>query len=86
MSSPVKRKTEQVLVRLSPETYTALQLAQPFVQRRSMQELLVLIIDEFLEALRTGDPGYSQALAGLRTSQARAEGVLARRRTPLAEA
>lgn len=78
-ASPPSRKLEQILVRLSPETYAALQLAQPFVQRRSMQDLLAMIIDEFLETLRAQDPGYQQALLGLRESQARREGVLTRR-------
>jgi hypothetical protein len=80
-ATPAKPRSEQVLVGLSPETYTALQLAQPFVQRRSMQDLL----DEFLTALRSQDPGFQQALVGLRESQARSDGVLSRRRAPLAE-
>ena len=78
-ASPAERKLEQVLVRLAPETYAALQLAQPFVQRRSMQDLLAMIIEDFLETLRAGDPGYQQALVGLRESQARRDGVLAKR-------
>lgn len=75
-----KPRGEQVLVRLPPEVYTALQLAQPFVRRRSMQDLLSAIIDDFIDALRSDDPGYQQALIGLRESQARSEGVLAKRR------
>jgi hypothetical protein len=78
-ASPAERKLEQVLVRLSPETYAALQLAQPFVQRRSMQDLLAMIIDGFLDTLRAQDPGYQQALVSLRESQARRDGVLTKR-------
>jgi hypothetical protein len=78
-ASPAERKLEQVLVRLSPDTYTALQLAQPFVQRRSMQDLMAMIIDEFLDTLHSQDPGYHQAVAGLRESQARRDGVLTKR-------
>lgn len=76
---PAKRKVEQVLVRLPPETYAALQLAQPFVQRRSMQDLLAEIINEFVDTLRAQDPGYQQALIGLQESQARRDGVLTKR-------
>lgn len=83
-ASQTKRKAEQVLVRLTPETYTALQLAQPFVQRRSMQDLLETIVDDFLDQLRAQEPGFQQALAGLRESQARSQGVLSRRTTHLA--
>jgi hypothetical protein len=70
-----------LLIRVSAETYAALQLAQPFVQRRSMQDLLAAVIDAFVENLRTQDPGYQKALTGLRESEARREGVLARRST-----
>jgi hypothetical protein len=73
--------TEQVNVRVSPEIYAALQLAQPFVQRRSMQELLKEIIEDFVASLRARDPGYEKALLGLRESEARKSGVLARRTT-----
>jgi hypothetical protein len=72
-------RSEQVLVRVAPETYVALQLAQPFVQRRSMQDLLGSIIDDFLNTLRDQDPGFEQALVGLRESLALREGVLAKR-------
>ena len=80
-----KHKPEQVVVRLSPDIYTALQLAQPFVQRRSMQDLLTAVIDDFLNKLRSEDPGFKQALVGLRESQARRDGVLSRRGTRLAD-
>jgi hypothetical protein len=73
------RATQQLLVRVSAETHAALQLAQPFAQRRSMQDLLAAIIDDFLADLRAQDPGYQKALTGLRESQARREGVLTRR-------
>ena len=78
------QKLEQVLVRLPSETYAALQLAQPFVRCRSMQDLLAAVIDEFLTTLRSEDPGFQQALVGLRESRARHDGVLSRRRTALA--
>lgn len=84
-TTSARRKAEQVLVRLSPEVYTALQLAQPFVRRRSMQDLLASIIDDFLDDLRLDDPGYQQALIGLRESQARSDGVLAKRKPTLAD-
>jgi hypothetical protein len=75
-----KQRVEQVLVRLSPETYSAMQLAQPFVGRRSMQDLLAAVIDDFLSTLRTADDGYARALVGLRELQARREGVLSRKK------
>lgn len=71
--------TEQILVRVPRETYTALQLAQPFERRRSMQDLVSAIIDDFLEALRHREPGFETALTGLREAETRTEGVLARR-------
>jgi hypothetical protein len=74
-------KPEQLIVRVSLETYSALQLAQPFVQRRSTQDLLTMIIDDFLDDLRSQDSGFAKALVGLRESQARREGVLSRRTT-----
>jgi hypothetical protein len=77
--SSAERKVEQVLVRLPSQTYAALQLAQPFVQRRSMQDLMAMIIDGFLDTLRAQDPGYQQALTGLHESQARRDGVLTKR-------
>lgn len=79
MSAPSARATQQLLVRVSAETHAALQLAQPFAQRRSMQDLLAAIIDDYLASLRTQDPGYQKALTGLRESQARREGILTRR-------
>jgi hypothetical protein len=79
VAGPSARATQQLLVRVSAETHAALQLAQPFAQRRSMQDLLAAIIDEFLTNLRAQDPGYQKALTGLRESQARRDGVLTRR-------
>ena len=79
MTASSSRGTEQLLVRVSPDTYTALQLAQPFAHRRSMQDLVAAIIDEFLTDLRAQDPGFEKALVGLRESEARAAGVLSRR-------
>jgi hypothetical protein len=79
VSSRSARASQQLLVRVPAETYAALQLAQPFAQRRSMQDLLAAMIDDFVENLRAQDPGYQKALTGLRESEARREGVLARR-------
>jgi hypothetical protein len=70
---------DQLIVRVSPETYSAMQLAQPFAQRRSMQDLLSAIIDDFLDNLRACDAGFEKALVGLRESQARRQGVLSHR-------
>lgn len=78
-ASRARGTTEQLLVRVSPETYTALQLAQPFVHRRSMQDLVSAIIEDFLVNLRAGNPGFEKALVGLRESDARSAGVLTRR-------
>jgi hypothetical protein len=75
------RRPEQLLVRVSPETYTALQLAQAFEQKRSMQDLLAAVIDDFLVGLRATDVGFEKALVGLRESEARRAGVLSRRET-----
>jgi hypothetical protein len=77
-ASPAK-KIEPLIVRVPLGTYSALQLAQPFAKRRTMQDLLTTIIDEFLENLRAKDPGFEKALLGLRESEAREEGVLTRR-------
>jgi hypothetical protein len=74
-------KTEQLLIRVPPEIYSALQVAQPFVRRRSMQDLVAAIIYDFLVDLRARDPGFEQALVGLRESEARSAGVLSRRTT-----
>ena len=79
MAASSAPKTEQVLVRLPVETYSALQLAQAFEQRRSMQDLVAAMIDDFLQDLRSEDPGFERALQGLRESRARKEGVLAKR-------
>ena len=81
MAAQGQQKTEQVLVRLPHTTYSALQLALPFAGRRSMQDLLAAVIDEYLATLRSNDDGYAHALIGLRESEARREGVLSRRRT-----
>ena len=77
----VRGRTEQLLVRVSPETHTALQLAQPFVRKRSMQDLVSTVIEDFLVNLRASDPGFEKALVGLRESEARTAGVLSRRST-----
>lgn len=79
MAASSVRKTEPLIVRVSLETYSAMQLAQPFAERRTMQDLLASIIDDFLENLRATDTGFEKALVGLRESQARKEGVLTRR-------
>lgn len=71
---------EQILVRVSVDTYASLQLALPFEGRRSMQDLLSGVIDAYLADLLQRDDGYRQALDGLRESRATADGVLARRR------
>lgn len=71
-------KPESILIRVSPETYAALQLAQPFVERRSMQDLVAMIVNDYLVALRTRNAGFEKALVGLRESQARQTGVLSR--------
>jgi len=75
------QRSQQILVRVTDETYAGLQLAQPFVRRRSMQDLVGAIIDEFLEALLDREPGFRKAVAGLREAAAREDGVLARRTT-----
>jgi len=72
-------RTEPILVRVSQETYTALQLAQPFEGRRSMQDLVHAMIEDYLRSLRHREPGFEKALAGLREAQARTDGVLARK-------
>jgi hypothetical protein len=79
MVAPPAKKNEQLIVRVPLGTYSALQLAQPFAKRRTMQDLLAKIIDEFLEDLRAKDPGFEKAMVGLRESEAREEGVLTRR-------
>jgi hypothetical protein len=81
VTAAAKGNSEQLLVRVSPETYSALQLAQPFVQRRSMQDLVAAVIEDFLSDLRANDPGFERALVGLRESRARRDGVLSRRTT-----
>lgn len=77
--APSKVKPEQILVRVPPETYSALQLAQPFVGRRSMQDLVSAVLEDFLADLRARDPGFQKAVVGLRESEARSVGVLMRR-------
>jgi hypothetical protein len=82
MTAASPKSTEQLIVRVPGDTYLALQLALPFVQRRSMQDMTAALIDDFLENLRASDPGFEKALVGLRESQARREGVLSRRTAP----
>ena len=74
------RKTEQVLVRVSPDLFAALQLAMPFVGRRSMQDLSAGVLDDFVSDLADRDPGFKEALTGLAESKARRSGILAKRR------
>jgi hypothetical protein len=74
------RKSEQILVRVTPELFASLQLALPFVQRRSMQDLVSSVLEGFVEALGNDDPGFSLAVTCLSESQARRSGILARRR------
>jgi hypothetical protein len=81
MPTSSSKLTAPLIVRVSLETYSAMQLAQPFAQRRSMQDLLSAIIDDFLSDLRANDAGFEKALVGLRESQARRAGVLSRRTT-----
>lgn len=78
--SSEKAPTATVLCRVPEATYVALQLAQPFVKRKSMQDLAKAIIDDFIADLRRRDPGFDKAVTGLRESRAQAEGTLARRR------
>jgi hypothetical protein len=74
------RKSEQILVRVTPELFASMQLALPFVQRRSMQDLVSSVLEGFVEALGQDDPGFALACTGLSESQARRSGILARRR------
>jgi hypothetical protein len=71
---------EQILVRVSADVYTALQVAQPFAGKRSMQDLVAWVLSNFLDDLMAHDEGFRQAIQGLRESQARSSGILARRR------
>jgi hypothetical protein len=86
MAKASSKATELISVRVPIDVHAALQLAQPFVQRRSMQDLAAAIIDDFLDQLRHQDPGFEKALVGLRESQARREGVLSRRAPASADA
>jgi hypothetical protein len=81
MPTASSKRTAPLIVRVSLDTYSAMQLAQPFAQRRSMQDLLSAIIDDFLSNLRANDAGFEKALVGLRESRARQAGVLSRRTT-----
>lgn len=74
------RKTEQVLVRVSPDLFATLQLALPFVGRRSMQDLVGGILNEFVSDLAERDSGFKAALTGLAESKARRMDVLGKRR------
>lgn len=78
---PDRAPTEQILVRVSPETYSGLQLAQVFQDRRSMQDLVGGLLVDFVANLRVNDPGFEKALIGLRESRAQRDGQLAKRRT-----
>jgi hypothetical protein len=79
MTTNKPASTTPVLVRLPRETYAALQLSLPFVQRSSVQDVLTAFIDDYLAHLAESDSGFAQALQGLRESEARRDGVLARR-------
>jgi hypothetical protein len=79
VGAPSPGKQVQVLVRVPPETYAALHLAITFEDRRSMQGLVRAILDEYILSLRRRNAGYDKALDGWAESQARDEGVLARR-------
>jgi len=79
VSESEKSTTATVLCRVPLETYELLQLAQPFVQRRSMQDLALSIIEAFLKDLRRRNAGFEKAVVGLRESRAQEEGKLARR-------
>jgi hypothetical protein len=74
------RKSEQILVHVTPELFASMQLALPFVQRRSMQDLVSSVLESFVEALGQEDPGFALACTGLSESQARRSGILAHRR------
>lgn len=71
--------SKPVMMRLPRETFDALQLSLPFVQRSSAQEVLRVFIEAYLEDLAAADPGFERALQGLRESAALRDGVLARR-------
>ena len=79
MRAPSPGRKAQILVRVPPETYAALQLAIAFEGKRSMQGLVRAILDNHIASLRRRNPGYAKALVGWAESQAREEGVLARR-------
>jgi hypothetical protein len=70
---------KSLIVRVTPETYAALQLSQPFGEQSSMQDVLAMLIDRYLSELTASDPGFERALDGLKESRARRHGVLARR-------
>lgn len=75
-----KSATTTVVCRVPQDTFEILQLAQPFAKRRSMQDLVLMIIDEFVAELRHRDPGFEKAVVGLIESRAQQDGTLARRR------
>jgi hypothetical protein len=79
LRSPSPGKQVQILVRVPPETYAALQLASAFEGKRSMQRLVRAILDDYIASLRRREPGYEKALVGWTESKAREAGVLARR-------
>jgi hypothetical protein len=79
VGAPSPGKPVQVLVRVPPETYAALQLAMAFQGQRSMQALVRKILEDHISALRRSDSGYAHALVDLAESRAREAGVLARR-------
>ena len=60
---------------ISLETYSAMQLDQPFAKRRTMQA----IINDFREPAGHDRYRFGKALVGIRESQAHKEGPLTRR-------
>ena len=78
-SEESRQPSDQVLVRVSPELFAALQLALPFENRRSMQDLAANVLEDFVEQLAARDSGFRAAMTGLAESRAQRAGVLARR-------
>ena len=44
---------------VTPELFASMQLALPFVQRRSMQDLVSSVLESFVGALGQDDPGFA---------------------------
>lgn len=75
-----KDSSEQILVRVGTTTREALMLAVVFERKRSMQQLVAGLLQDYVTDLAAKDPGFAKALAGLAESSAQRDGVLARRR------